>query len=174
MPGFNAQELSYKVQNGNSVVITIGDQVVAFAQTSDQAVDFGTETLYGIGTAKPQEIQQLRFSPSITITSFVLTNQGIIALNYPSNLLSVLANNSFNLNVMDANGVPLIVFVGCVANGYSQNVPVNAIITENITFQAMDVLDSTGQSILNGNFALQSITALSIGALSASATGGAL
>lgn len=162
MASFNAQQLSYKVQSGNSVVIMIGDQVVAFAQTSDQAVDFGTETLYGIGTAKPQEIQQLRFSPNITITAFVLTSQGIVALSYPSNLLSVLANNSFDLHVIDASGTPVLTYIGCVANGFSQNVPVNAIVTENITFQAMDVLDSTGQSILNGNFALQAITDLSL------------
>lgn len=162
MASFNAQQLSYKVQSGNSVVIMIGDQVVAFAQTSDQAVDFGTESLYGIGTAKPQEIQQLRFSPNITITAFVLTSQGIVALSYPSNLLSVLANNSFDLHVIDASGTPILTYIGCVANGFSQNVPVNAIVTENITFQAMDVLDSTGQSILNGNFALQAITDLSL------------
>jgi hypothetical protein len=162
MASFNAQQLSYKVLSGNSVVIMIGDQVVAFAQTSDQAVDFGTESLYGIGTAKPQEIQQLRFSPNITITAFVLTNQGIVALSYPSNLLSVLANNSFDLHVIDASGTPVLTYIGCVANGFSQNVPVNAIVTENITFQAMDVLDSTGQSILNGNFALQAITDLSL------------
>ena len=162
MASFNAQQLSYKVLSGNSVVIMIGDQVVAFAQTSDQAVDFGTESLYGIGTAKPQEIQQLRFSPNITITAFVLTSQGIVALSYPSNLLSVLANNSFDLHVIDASGTPVLTYIGCVANGFSQNVPVNAIVTENITFQAMDVLDSTGQSILNGNFALQAITDLSL------------
>jgi hypothetical protein len=162
MPSFNAQELSYKVQNGNSVVVMIGDEVVAFAQTSDQAVDFGTESLYGIGTAKPQEIQQLKFSPTISITSFVLTKQGIVALNYPSNLLQVLANNSFDIHVMDRTGVPLLTFIGCVANGYSQNVPVNSIITENITFQALDVLDALGQSILNGNFALQSITSIAL------------
>ena len=171
MPGFNAQQLSYKVQSGNSVVIMIGDQVVAFAQTSDQAVDFGTDTLYGIGTAKPQEIQQLRFSPTISITSFVLTNQGIIALNYPSNLLQVLANNQFDLHVMDASGIPLLTFVGCVAGNYNQNVPANAIITENIAFQSMDVLDSTGQSILNGNFALQSVTSLALTGLTLNTVG---
>lgn len=162
MPGFNQTQLAYKVQSGNSVVIMIGDQVVAFAQTSTQTSDFGTEGLYGIGTAKPQEIQQLKFTPSITLTAFVLTSNGIAVLNYPSNLLSVLANNSFNINVMDSNGIPLIIFTQCVASNFSQNVPVNAIITEDITFLAMDILDNTGQSILNGNFALQSVTSLAI------------
>jgi hypothetical protein len=171
MPGFNAQQLAYKVQSGNTVVILIGDQVVAFAQTTDQAVDFGTETLYGIGTAKPQEIQQLRFSPNITITAFALTAQGVTALNYPSNLLSVLANNSFNLNLIDASGNVILSYIGCVSNGFSQNVPVNAIVTENITFQAMDVLDSTGQSILNGNFALQAVTDLALLGLGLAGTG---
>ena len=162
MPGFNAQQLAYKVQSGNSVVIMLGDQVIAFAQTSAQSVDFGTETLYGIGTAKPQEIQQLRFAPTVTINSFVLTNQGIIALSYPSNLLQVLANNSFDMHVMDRSGVPLLTFIGCVAQTYNQTVPVNAIITEDLTFQTMDVLDPAGQSILNGNFALQNITSLAL------------
>lgn len=163
MPGFNATQLNYSVQSGNTVVIMIGDQTVAFAQTSDQAVDFGAESLYGIGTAKPQEIQQLRFSPSITITSFVLTQQGISVLNYPSNLLQVLANNAFNINVMDGSGNVLLAFIGCVANSYAQSVPVNAIITENITFSALDVLDATGVSILNGNFALNSVAASTVG-----------
>lgn len=171
MPSFNAQQLSYKVQSGNSVVVMIGDQVIAFAQTSDQASDFGTETLYGIGSAKPQEIQQLRFSPNITLTSFALTAQGIAVLSYPSSILSVLANNSFNLNILDASGKVLLAYIGCVANGFTQNIPVNAIITENITFQAMDVLDSTGQSILNGNFALQAITSLALAGLGLSAVG---
>lgn len=162
MPGFNAQQLSYSVQSGNNVVVMVGDQVIAFAQTSDQAVDFGTEGLYGIGTAKPQEIQQLKFTPNISLTAFVLTSQGIIALSYPSSLLEVLANNSFDIHIMDADGVPLITFTGCVAQNYSQNVPANAIVTENISFLAMDVLDSTGQSILNGNFALQNVTSLAL------------
>ena len=171
MPGFNAQQLAYKVQSGNSVVIMIGDQVIAFAQTSDQAVDFGGEGLYGIGTAKPQEIQQLKFTPSITLTSFVLTTQGIAVLDYPSNLLQVLANNSFDIHVMDQNGLPLLTFTQCVASNYSQNVPVNAIITENLTFLAMDVLDPTGTSILNGNFALQNVTSLALSGASLNVVG---
>ena len=45
MPGFNPQQLAYKVASGNSVVVMLGDQVVAFCQTADNSVDFGTETL---------------------------------------------------------------------------------------------------------------------------------
>ncbi len=159
MPSFNPTALNYNVQSGNTVVIMIGDAVVAFAQTSDQAIDFGTEGLYGIGTAKPQEIQQLKFTPRISLTAFVLTSSGITLLSYPSSLLEVLANNSFNIYVLDANGAALLTFVSCTAENYSQTVPVNAIITETLSFLAMDVLDPTGQSILNGNFALQAVTA---------------
>jgi hypothetical protein len=164
MPGFNPQQLAYKVASGNSVVVMLGDQVIAFCQTADNAVDFGTESLYGIGTAKPQEIQQLKFAPTITVTSFVLTETGISALNYPSNLISVLANNSFDMHVMDASGLPLITFTQCVCANFSMNVPTNAIITENISFQAMDVLDPTGQSVLNGNFALTAVNSV-VGAI---------
>jgi len=160
MPGFNQQTLAYKVQSGNSVVVMIGDIPVAFAQTSTQTVDFGTESLYGIGSAKPQEIQQLKFAPTISVDAFVLTSQGIAALSYPANLMSVLANNSFDLHVMDRTGTPMVSFISCVAANFNQNVPANAVITETINFQAMDVLDSTGQSILNGNFALTNVAAL--------------
>jgi hypothetical protein len=163
MPGFNAINLSYKVQSGNSVIVMIGDQTVAFAQTTDNAVDFGIENLYGIGTAKPQEIQQLRFSPTVTITSFALTFQGRQALNYPSTIVSVLANNAFDLHVMDRTGIPLLSFTQAICGNYSMNVPTNAVITENLSFNAMDVIDPTGQSILNGNFALNQIAPLAVG-----------
>lgn len=162
MPGFNAQQLDYKVQSGNSVVVMIGDQVIAFCQSADQGIDMGSEFLYGIGTAKPQEIQQLKFAPTLTVTNFVLTSHGIAILTYPSGILEVLANNSFDMHIIDASGTPTLTFIGCVCNTYTQNVPVNAIITENIAFLAMDVLDPLGQSILNGNFALQSITSLAL------------
>src|SRR5579872_2952874 len=134
MPGFANSQLAYKVQSGNSVVVLLGDQVIAFCQTSRQAVDFGAEFLYGIGTAKPQEIQQLRFAPTITVTSFLLTNQGITALNYPSTLLDVLANNSFNMSVVYADVNTLLTFIGCVCSTFDQNVPVNAIITQDLNF----------------------------------------
>src|SRR5580698_7373403 len=138
MPAFNQQALNYNVLSGNQCVIMIGDAVVAFAQTSDQAVDFGSEGLYGIGTAKPQEIQQLKFTPRISLTAFVLTSAGVVFLSYPSNLLEILANNNFNIYVVDNNGNPLLTFVGCVAENYSQTVPTNAIVTETISFLAMD------------------------------------
>lgn len=160
MPSFNQQQLAYKAQNSNNVVIMVGDIPIAFAQTSAQGIDFGTDMLYGIGTAKPQEIQQLKFTPTISVDSFVLTNQGLTGFSVPSNFVSILANNSFDIHVMAADGTILLTFVQCVANNYNQNVPTNAIITQTVTFQAMDVLDSTGQSILNGNFAIQSLGTL--------------
>jgi hypothetical protein len=160
MPSFNQTQLSYKVQNANSVVVMIGNVPVAFAQTSTQTVDFGTESLYGIGTAKPQEIQQLKFAPTISVDAFALTNQGLQFLSFPTSLLVVLANNSFDMHVMASDGTVLLTYVACVATNFNQNEPVNAIITQTITFQALDVLDSVGQSILNGNFALQNVATL--------------
>lgn len=165
MPGFNNQQLKYQVQSGNSVVVLLGDEVIAYCQTSRNTVDFGTEFLYGIGTAKPEEIQQLRFAPTITVTSFLLTKQGITALNYPSTLLGVLANNSFNMSVVDADGNTLFTYIGCVCNTYDQTVPVNSIITQDLSFNALDVLDQTGISVLNGPFALGTI-ANAVGAVS--------
>jgi hypothetical protein len=171
MPGWNATQLAYKVQSGNSVVVQLGSQTIAFCQTADQGVDLGAEFLYGIGSSKPQEIQQLKFAPTIAITSFSLNNQGIKLLNYPSSLLEIIANNSFTFNVIDNTGTTLIQFVGAVCNNFSNNIPVNAIIQETLSFLAMDVLDGTGSSILDSNSALQSITSLAVAGLALAAVG---
>lgn len=151
MPGFTQEQLNYNALNGNNVAVLIGDQTIAFAQSTDHTTDFGTETQYGIGSAKPQEIQQLKFSPTITLTQFALTDTGKQRIQgNTQNLISLLANNQFNLHIVSANGASLYTYVGCVCTNYGQNIPANAIITENLNFQAMDVLDSSGKSILNG------------------------
>ena len=160
MPGWGNTTLNYRVLSGNQCLVMVGDIVIAFAQTSTQTIDLGTEQLYGIGTAKPQEVQQLKFAPSISLDAFSLTQQGIAALAYPSSLASVLANNAFDIHILDNNGVPVSTFIGCVASNYNQNVPANAIVTETTNFMAMDVLDNTGNSILNGTFALNNLSTI--------------
>jgi len=132
------------------VTVLIGDQAIGFAQTTSHTFDFGTEGIYGIGTSLPQEIQQLRVAPQITIDSFSLTQKGLQTLGYPINLASILANTQFNLFVVDGQTQqPLFTYVGCVASNFNENIPANRPITDAVTFLAMDVLDSTGQSILN-------------------------
>ncbi|MHB1954211.1 MAG: hypothetical protein ACYCOU_10740 [Sulfobacillus sp.] len=155
MPGFNQQQLSYRVRNANSLIMLLGDQEIGFGQTTSASIDFGTDALYGIGSAKPQENQQLRFSPSITLDSFSLTKEGLSVLGYPSTIDAVLANNTFNFFLMDADGNPVVTYVGCTASNFSLNVPANQPVTESVTFLALDVLDITGVSILNSNSALQ-------------------
>ena len=61
--------------------------------------------------------------------------------------------------------------MGAVCNNFSNNIPVNAIITETLSFLAMDVLDGTGTSILNSKSALQSITSLAVAGLALAAVG---
>lgn len=128
----------------------IGDQPIGFAQTTGHGWDFGTEGMYGIGTAMPQEIQQLRVAPQFSLDSFALTDNGLALLGYPSNLASVLANNSFNMHVIDGvTGDSLFTYVGAVASNFNENIPANQPVTDTISFLALDVLDDTGQSILN-------------------------
>lgn len=160
MPSFNQRQLNYKALNGNAVEIMLGDIPVAFAQTSAQNIDFGSDALFGIGSAKPQEIQQLRFLPSITIDTFTLTDQGFAAVGYPTVISSILANNQFDIHVLESDGTVLMTFAGAVAQTFNQNIPTNAIVTEALAFLAMDVLDNTGQSILNSNSALNNINQL--------------
>ncbi len=148
MASFNAQQLNYKVRNSNSVVMLLGDQEIAFGQTSSLSSSMGAEQLYGIGSAKPQEVQQLKFSPSISLDTFALTDEGLAVLGYPSTLGGVIANNSFNFYVMDALGEVIATYVGCVAGDYNVNYPANQPVTESITFLALDILDVMGISIL--------------------------
>ena len=150
MPSFNATQLEYNVRNANLVQVMLGDAVVAYAQTTNPTLDYGAEQLYGIGSANPQEVQQLRMSPQITIDAFELTEKGRTTLGYPSSYAQVLSNNQFDIHLMDAQGVTSLTYVGCVASSYGQNISTNAPITDSIVFLAMDVLDKNGQSVLNG------------------------
>lgn len=152
MPGFNQNQLTMSARNANTVTVMIGQQPIAFAQTVSHTFDLGTEVLYGVGNAKPQEIQQLKMAPQITIDQFNLTASGLQLLQSNQTALSsLLANNEFSIAVVDGtNGQILFTYIGCVASNYNQNIPANQPITDAITFMAADVLDVTGKSILNG------------------------
>ena len=157
MPAFNQQQNTYRVRNANSVTVLIGDEPIGFAQAVSHTFDFGTEGLYGVGSSLPQEIQQLRSAPQITIDSFALTNYGLDVLGQPTNLAYVLANNNFNFCVVDGTtGQAIYTYVGGVAQNFSENIPANQPITDAISFLCMDVLGDTGQSILNAGNVFQS------------------
>ena len=154
MPSFKQQTLNNRVRNANTVLILVGDQEIGFGQTSTFDTNFGTMTLYGIGSAKPQDIQQLKFAPRVTLDNYQLSDTGISILGYPSTMMEVLANNSFNIYMMNSQGAPLITYVGAVAENITTTAAANQPITEAQAFQCMDVLDPTGVSILNSNSAL--------------------
>ena len=157
MPGFNQQQLAYRARSANQVTVLIGDLPIAFAQTVAHTFEFGTEGYYGIGSAKPQEIQQLKVAPSITIDEFDLTQDGLnlIQPGVTSPISSLLANNKFNIAIIDGpTGQALYTYIGCVAQNFSQSIPANQPVTDALSFLAMDCLDSTGTSILNGPNAL--------------------
>lgn len=150
MPGFSQQQLAYSARNSNSVVLLIGAVAVAFAQTVEHDFGFTTDQLYGVGSAKPQEIQQLRVGPTITLSEFALTTAGQQLIQGGQNLASLLANNAFNIHVVDGpSGQPLFTYVGSVASSFNENIPANQQITDNVTFMAMDVIGPNGQSLLN-------------------------
>lgn len=172
MPGFNQQQLDYKARSGNTVVVLIGDQPIAFAQTVTHSFDFGAEGFYGIGSAKPQEIQQLRNTPTITIDQLNLTQDGrrLTQGGSATALVGLLANNSFNIVIVDGDSQEaLFTYVGCVSGNFNESVPMNAAVTDATTFLAMDVLGQDGQSLLNGpnaydvNSQLSSVTVGGIG-----------
>ena len=155
MSSFQQQQLNYKVQNANAVECLLGDQVIAFCQTTTLSDSMGAEQLYGVGSSLPQEVQQLKLSPSLTIDYFELTPEGYAFLGYPSTLAEVLANNEFSFSVFGANGIPVLTYVGAVAGDYNSNIAANQPVTSSISFLAMDILDPLGSSILNSNSVIQ-------------------
>lgn len=150
MPGFNPKSQALSVRNGNQVQILLGDQPIAFAQTTGHQISMGTEQLYGIGSALPQEIQQLRMSPAFTVDTFALTQAGNNLLQAGQNLDYILAGKQFTMHVYDGlTGTIVYTYVGAKAQNLSQNIPANAPVRTNYSFLAQDVLDPLGNSLLN-------------------------
>lgn len=156
MPGYNQQQTNNKARNANSVVVLIGDQPVMFAQTVSHTFGYMTEGMYGVGTAKPQEIQQLKVAPEITIDSYALTEFGAQSTQNGQFLPALLSNNKFNICIVDGlTNTALLTYIGCTASDYSETIGANRPVSDTTRFLAMDVLDNTGVSILNGPNALQ-------------------
>jgi hypothetical protein len=156
VPGFNGTTQSLSVQNGNTVAIMLGTQTVAFAQTTGHQTAMGGEQLYGIGSAKPQEIQQLRMSPAFTLDQFSLTEAGVTLLQAGQNLNYLLAGKQYDMYVLDGlTNTTLFSYVGCKCQNFAQNIPANAPVRSTYSFLALDVLDPNGDSILDdGNNAI--------------------
>lgn len=156
MPGFNPTTQALSVRNGNTVAILLGDQEVAFAQTSGHQISMGAEQLYGIGSALPQEVQQLRMSPAFTLDTFALTENGINLLQGGQNIDYILAGKQFVMHVYDGlTGTIVYTYVGAKAQNLAQNIPANAPVRTTYSFLALDVLDPNGNSLLNdGNNAV--------------------
>jgi hypothetical protein len=114
-------------------------------------MDFGTEALYGIGSSKPQEIQQLRFTNSITLDSYRLTKEGNAFFGVTLPLWTILANHYLDFYLLDETGTAFIAYVGAVAQANNLNIASNTPITEGMSFLSLDVLDASGVSVLNSN-----------------------
>ncbi len=167
MASFNQQELAYKVLSANQCSIFVGTQLIGFGQSSSPSIDYGTDAFYGCGTSLPQEIQQLRMSMTITLDTLKLTAEGQAFFGESKPLSYILANNSFDIYVVGTNQEPIYAYVGCVASNQGAQFSANSAVAENVSFIAMDVLDNTGTSIMNGQNALGGIN------FAASSAGGA-
>ena len=173
MPGFNAAPVANNVQNGNQVAVQLGDQVVFFAQTVGHSYPFGTEQLYGVGSALPQEVQQLRVAPQVTLDSFALTAAGTAALQGGVNLNYILAGNQFDIHFLDGLTTTVkYTYTGCKCQNFAESIPANAPSRDSYSFLAMDVLDASGNSVLNtGENALQVASAAALSLANAGGLG---
>lgn len=148
---FSPTPITQQVMTSNNVVIMLGIQEIGFGQSASFNANFNTLSLYGVGTQKPQEIQSQVFKPTISLSMLLLSNLGLTILNYPSTLGDLLGLNQFNIVMLGYNDLPLYTYVECTAENYNVSVPVNRPIVESIRFNAMDIVDITGVSILTGN-----------------------
>jgi hypothetical protein len=170
LPGFGGVTQALQVQNGNSVAIMLGEQVVAFAQTTGHQISMGGEQLYGIGSAMPQEIQQLRMSPAFTLDSFSLTQAGATLLQAGQNLNYLLAGKQYDMSVFDGlTGTVIFTYVAVKCQNFSQNIPANAPVRSTYSFLALDVLDDNGNSIMNDG--LNALAVTSAGLVASATTG---
>lgn len=151
MPGYNQTQLLYKVQNANACSIMIGEQLIGFGQTAATGIDMGGEGLYGIGSAKPQEIQQLKFTNNFTLDKFRLTDEGLAFFGETVQLQTILAYNSFDFFLLDDDQEAFLSYAGAVCTTTNLNIAANQPLTEGISFLALDVLDANGVSVLNSN-----------------------
>lgn len=159
---YGQKQLAYQARNANSVLVLIGSTVVFFGQTVSHDFQFGTEALYGIGSALPQEIQQLRIGPAVSLDAVVLTKAGQQMLAGTNNIAYLLANNQFDLHIADGiTKQNLFTYVGAVASQYAETIPANRPVTQAIGFMAMDVQDNAGNSIMNTSSAFTTTNALS-------------
>lgn len=170
MPGYSPAQVANSVLNGNAVAIYLGDQVIMFAQTVGHQLPMGAEQLYGIGTSKPQEIQQLRMSPQFSLDNFAFTQAGLKLLANGTTLSYILAGNQFTMKVIDNQNFLRFVYVGAKCQNFSESIPANAPIRDTYTFLAMDVLNPQGQSIMDTGE--NAIEALVVGALTAASAVG--
>jgi hypothetical protein len=166
VPGFTTTTTTNQVQTGNTVEILLGEVAIGFAQTTGHQIAMGTEQLYGIGTQKPQEIQQLRMSPAFTLDSFALTVAGAALLQAGQNLSYLLAGRQYEMIVYDgSSNTAKYTYVGCKCGNFGENIPANAPVRDTYSFLALDVLDPAGNSIMDdGKNALQVGAAGAIGA----------
>lgn len=148
MPSFNQTALQNSVRNGNGVTILVGDQVIGFGQSQTYSIDYGAESLYGIGSAKPQEVQQQKFGISVSLDNLELTPEGIAQFGYSATWVEVLTGNQLTFHSVDADGNALLTVVGAVAGNYSKSIPANQPLTESTSFQATDILGPSGTSLL--------------------------
>lgn len=150
MPGYNPAAVANNARNANTVAVAIGQNIIAFAQSIDHRIPAGAEHLFAVGSPKPQEIPQLRFTPSITVTAFALTTQGIDMLAGAQTLAYIMNGNQFDLYILDGlnSETTLYAYVGCKVQDFSESISTNSPIRDTFSFLALDVLDPNGNSLL--------------------------
>ena len=150
MPGYNPTAVANNARNANTVAVAIGQNVIAFAQSIDHRISTGAETLYAVGSPKPQEIPQLRFGPSITVTAFALTDVGVDLLANSQTFAYIMNGNQFDLYILDGlnSETTLFAYVGCKISDFSESISANTPIRDTYSFLALDVLDPNGNSLL--------------------------
>jgi hypothetical protein len=139
----------YRARNGNQCIIFVGATPIAFAEAFDFTIDYGAQQVYGIGSEKPQDLQQLKFAPRFSLRSIELTTQGqLLVGSGQANLRNYLGNNYFNVGVFTADDSIIdLTFLMAMATSVRTTIPANGLVTDTFDCLAMDVINELGQSL---------------------------
>lgn len=147
--GYTPIPAVYRARNGNQCVIFVGTTPIAFAEAFDFTIDYGAQQVYGIGSEKPQDLQQLKFAPRFSLRSIELTAEGVgLVGSGQNNLRNYLGNNYFNVGVFTADDAIIdLAFLMAMATSVRTTIPANGLVTDTFDCLAMDAINVLGLSL---------------------------
>lgn len=131
-----------QTQSGNRIVVEFDGKQVGLCQSVKPTDNYAPEAAYGIGDIHALEYVPTKAQHSIVVKNLVLMKDNLRALGIlPENGDEVLKGHVFDLCIYGKDdGKLLRKFVGCSYATGSFEVAANKIVSDEVTFNALDVV----------------------------------